>query len=149
MKLLVNIHTTGEDFRSGQLLVNDIPFCDTLEDKDRGLIQGMPEEMIRRIKINGKTAIPYGTYEVVHTRSERFGKDMPRLIDVPGFTGVLIHGGNTVDDTHGCILVGDLDPSDQSRLMTGSKAVSEKLSAMIKAIQDTGEVIELTIKKAY
>lgn len=81
-------------------------FCDTLEDKDRGLSQSMTEEEIRKRKVYGLTAIPTGEYKVIVNYSERFGKLMPLLLDVKGYAGVRIHSGNTPSDTLGCILVG-------------------------------------------
>ena len=78
----------------GELLIEGEWFCFTLEDVER------PE------KIPGETAIPTGRYALVITHSQRFDMNLPLLLNVPGFTGIRIHAGNTGKDTHGCILVG-------------------------------------------
>lgn len=57
-------------------------------------------------KINGKTAIPAGTYEIRDTYSPRFKKNMLEVMNVPGFQGIRIHSGNTADDTEGCLILG-------------------------------------------
>ena len=93
--------------------------CDTLEDPDRGLKSIMPLDQIKNIKVKGDTAIPTGTYEVnvniVSPKYSNFSKypyakiaegKMPRLMNVPGYQGVLMHAGNTQKDTEGCILLG-------------------------------------------
>lgn len=106
----------GPNYTIGSLYIDNKYFCDTLEDVDRGLDYKMTLSEIKSKKIQDKTAIPTGVFKVsLHEISLRFknrpwaikydGK-IPRLIDVPGFDGVLIHPGNTSSDTSGCILVG-------------------------------------------
>ena len=77
----------------GCLWIEGTRFCDTLEDRVRDLKQ--------EPKVPGATAIPAGRYEVIVNRSPRFGRDLPRLLDVPGFEGILIHRGNTAKELHG------------------------------------------------
>lgn len=105
-----------EDYTIGRLYVDGVYFCDTIEDKDRGLKQSLPASVNKAMKKVGATAIPTGKYQVtLKMKSPRFSKKkqyefcggyLPRLINVPAFEGVLIHVGNTAKDTEGCILVG-------------------------------------------
>lgn len=100
----------------GHLYIDGEYFCDTLEDKDRGLRQDYSVEVNRKLKKAGETAIPTGRYQVtLSVKSPRFSQKeayrfcngyLPRLINVPAFDGVLIHIGNTAKDSAGCILVG-------------------------------------------
>lgn len=76
--------------------------CDILEDEVRE-VWGEP---VAYWKVHGKTAIPVGTYRVVTQHSMRFGPDTLTLLDVPGFEYIRIHGGNTVENTEGCLLPG-------------------------------------------
>lgn len=102
----------------GKMYINGKYICDTLEDTDRGLKQVMTASEVTKIKKPSETAIPTGTYDVsLHIISPRFGSQsfyknlcggcLPRLEDVTGFSGVLIHCGNTDKDSSGCILVGE------------------------------------------
>ena len=100
----------------GWLMVGSQYFSDTMEDADRGLDQGMPLNVIKALKVYGQTAIPTGRYRIdMDTVSQRlgdryyakpYGGILPRLVDVPGFDGILIHPLNTAEDSLGCIGVG-------------------------------------------
>ncbi len=85
----------GKNYTIGKLYVNGKYFCDTLEDA------------VRETKIAGITAIPAGRYQIENSMSPRFKRRLPMLYNVPDFTGIRIHRGNTHEDTEGCILVGE------------------------------------------
>ena len=89
----------------GSLYINGKFFCYTLEDKDRNLRSSHALTDIRARKVHSQTAIPTGTYKVVVNVSNRFKRPMPLLLNVPGFEGIRIHGGNTHHNTEGCPLV--------------------------------------------
>lgn len=95
------------EYTIGRMYIDGKFFCNTLEDTDRGLMQGMSVGEIMSKKIAGKTAIPVGDYKIMRTYSPRFKRVMPQIMNVKGFTGVRIHSGNTAKDTAGCPLVGD------------------------------------------
>lgn len=90
----------------GKLSINGTYICDTLEDTCRDLNRDGDLDDKGEQKIYGETAIPSGIYPVIINMSPRFKKLLPRLQNVKGFDGVLIHSGNFAKDTHGCILVG-------------------------------------------
>lgn len=110
MELRLHRIARKQDYTIGRLYVNGRYFCDTLEDYDRLFFGGIKEK--------GKTAIPAGRYEVLlKSYSPKFGPKepyktlaggcVPLINNVPGFSGVRIHIGNTSADTDGCPLVGE------------------------------------------
>ena len=107
MKLTLKRIAKRPTYTIGNLYIDGEFLCNTLEDTDRGLRQDMPLSEIKRIKVANETAIPIGTYKVIVNQSPRFGRLLPRLLDVPGFDGILIHRGNSDKDTSGCVLVGE------------------------------------------
>ena len=116
MELILKRIAKRETYTIGRLYIDGVYFCDTLEDRDRGLKQSLPASVNRAKKVAGATAIPVGRYQVtLKMQSQRFKNKkqyefcdgyLPRLINVPAFEGILIHIGNTNRDTDGCILVG-------------------------------------------
>ena len=106
MELKIIRIKSNKDFTEGSLYINGVYFCDTLEDKDRGLIQSMSVCTIKTIKVYAETCIPYGTYKVVLSMCNRFKTVLPEILQVKGFTGIRIHSGNNKEDSAGCILVG-------------------------------------------
>ena len=76
-------------------------------DEDKGYVCQTLEDPVRPtgVKIANETAIPSGTYPVTITMSKKFGKLLPLISNVPNFSGIRIHAGNTTADTSGCILV--------------------------------------------
>lgn len=121
----------------GDLYVDGAWHCFTLEDQDRRLEAGGK-------KLTGQTAIPLGIYPVVIDMSQRFGRLMLHVLNVPQFDGVRIHAGNTTADTAGCILVGqDIDRDVLQR----SRAALNELQPEVQAALDRGEPVSLTIER--
>lgn len=152
MKLKVDRRFKGDDYTIGSLYVDNVFFCDTLEDVDRELLKSMPLDEIKTKKVQHKTAIPRGEYEVtLKVKSPKFSQKeqykfcdgyLPRLKDVPGFDGILIHIGNKPEHSSGCILVGDNKVKGQ---VINSTAIFKKLYEKLKKASDAGEKITIEI----
>lgn len=97
--------------------------CWTLEDVVREVV-GQPVEAW---KIRAGTAIPVGAYPISVTFSNRFKRSLPILRSVPGFLGIRIHGGNTAQDTEGCILVAHSHPRED---MIRETAIADVLAIL-------------------
>ena len=106
MNISLNRIAKKSKYTIGKLYIDGEYFCDTIEDTDRGLTQTMTDAQIKSKKVYGQTAIPTGTYRVIISYSIKFKRQMPLLLNVPGFLGIRIHSGNTEKDTEGCLIVG-------------------------------------------
>ena len=126
MKLTLKREIKGIRSTIGKLYVDEDFFCYTLEDRVR---EGE--------KVYGETAIPAGTYEVIIDHSQRFGKKMPHILNVPGFEGIRIHVGNRPEDTNGCILVGKMCGPD---FIGGSRTAYQEFFDMLEAGLEEGKV---------
>jgi len=94
-------------FTGGELHVNGGFECYTLEDPVRA----------PGIKIPGDTAIPFGTYQLELRWSGTFKRMMPYLRNVPHFEDVMLHWGNTSQNTRGCILVANIEDWARARVL--------------------------------
>ena len=135
MELKLNRIFLGSSATIGELLVNDKHLCDTLEDRVR------PEGE----KVYGKTAIPEGTYEVKLTHSPRFKKILPEILNVPNFSGIRIHTGNSSKDTEGCILVGTWD-GEKEDWVGSSKIAFDELMTLLEKATNNKEKVTITVK---
>lgn len=100
------------------------------------------EDTVRKngVKVAGQTAIPAGRYEIVMTYSNRFGKLLPLLLDVPNFEGVRIHSGNKPEDTEGCILIGRYYDVTIPDIITDSRTAFKEFFELLKKSTLTGKV---------
>lgn len=137
MKLTLNRYGFGSAATIGDLFIDGMYFCKTLEDADRKLeCDGE--------KIYGRTAIPRGAYDVIIDWSNRFKRELPHVLDVPGFSGIRIHAGNKPEDTEGCILVGKSVIEDD--FISDSRNTLIRLMTRLEAVYERGEKIVLEVK---
>ena len=142
-----------DNYTIGRLYVNGKYFADTIEDKDRGISDTDTLDEIKKKKVYSKTAIPTGTYKITldvvspkfsqKEYSKKFcGGKLPRLLNVKGFDGILIHKGVNADSTAGCIIVGK---NTVVGAVTNSQYYFEQLYKVLKGAKDKGEQIEIEI----
>lgn len=102
-RVIISRFLAEPTYTLGVLTLDGSPCCFTLEDT----VREVPGAPVETWKIARATAIPVGMYDLVIDLSIRFGRLMPHLLEVPGFTGIRFHAGHTVTDTEGCPLLGD------------------------------------------
>ena len=153
MELMLDRKWKKDTYTIGRLYIDGVLFCNTIEDKDRGLTQDMPLEEIKKKKVYGETAIPTGRYKVSmivqspkYAKSKKYEKCkgyIPRLVNVPGYDGILIHIGNYAKDSYGCILVGE---NTKKGAVMKSTEWFWRLYTLLKMADERGEDIWITIK---
>jgi len=142
MELQLKRETFTEQSTIGTLSIDGKFECFILEDKDRGLNDNLTLEQILKVKVYGKTAIPYGRYEVDWTMSARFKVMMPILLNVKGYSGIRIHKGNTEIDSLGCLLCGT---RKKNNMVTESTLATKNLYTKIENAKKQGQRIFITI----
>ena len=121
-----------------------------LRDEHGKLLCLILEDVVRDgPKVYGKTAIPFGRYRVVIVNSPRFKRELPLLKDVPGFSGILIHAGNSAKDTEGCLLPGlarrTLD--DGTQYVSRSREAFDEIMPKIRSIVGRGDSLWINITR--
>lgn len=154
-KLVLDLYRKfrGESYCIGDLSVDGKFFCNTIEDKDRGL-NHQPGAECSGNKIPKLTCIPYGLYRVtINQVSPKFSSKpnynwcngkLPRLIDVPHFSGILIHAGNTEKSSAGCIIVGK---NTIKGMVTESMDTLKKLYKILSDADKSGKELWINIHK--
>lgn len=121
MLLLLSRVAFKPDYTIGKLFINGTYFCDTLE---------LPSFGKPGVNRNAKHCIQIGSYRVILSVSPKFGRVLPRLLNVPNFDGILLHEGNSVSDTSGCILLGF---NTSIGRLTSSKRTVNYLTSLFEA----------------
>lgn len=160
LHLLVERIFTCSDYTIGKLYIDGEYFCDTIEDCDRMLDSQMSLETIKKNKIKDETAIPTGKYEIdMDTQSPKysdyakykwakeFDGKLPRLQEVPGYAGVLIHVGNTAAHTSGCLLVGK--NTEKGKITSSTVWFQTLMKKYLLPAHKNGIKIDIEYKRTY
>lgn len=159
MKITIERRAKKATYTVGKVYVNGKYFCDSLEDKDRGVTQVMPFIKTNQTstplgywvvgdgstieKVYGKTAIPKGTYNACGYYWAKFQCYVVMLNGVSGFTGILMHNGTTAENSEGCILLGKNNIVGR---LDGDRIYMDALAARVMAAEKKGEEIKVEIK---
>ncbi len=145
MELHVLRYNSESDYTDGLFFVGNKFECFTLEDEER------------TVKVYGETCIPDGRYKVelrteggFHQRylkkfGESFHKGMLWIKDVPNFKFVLIHIGNTDEDTAACLLRGSTADKDRGYIGASKNAYVDLYPKIANAILE-GEDVYINYK---
>lgn len=134
MKIKVVRDVITPSFTLGEIFINGSPLGYTVEDTDRKLESG-------GVKVKTKTAIPRGEYEVIVSYSPKYKRYMPEVLNVPQFSGIRIHSGNTPSDTEGCIIVGAYRDEDKGVVSESRKAIARVYDLIFEAFDNDEKII--------
>ena len=153
MELKLKRIALRDTYTIGRLYVDNHPFCDTLEDKVRDINKDGDLNDVGEGKVYSKTAIPYGRYEItMKVQSPKYSQRasyawckgyLPRLLNVLHFDGILIHAGNTAEDSAGCLLVGENKVKGK---VINSMETLKRLYRILKSASDSGDKIWIIIE---
>lgn len=138
MKLKLKRVAYRPTYTIGKLYIDDVYFCDTLEDTNRDENNNGQFDN-GEIKVWGQTCIPFGKYKICMMNSPKFKKVLPRLMAVPHFEGILIHPGNVPEDTHGCILVGE--NKEKGKVLNSTVTFNRLMSVIMGEKDVTIEIV--------
>ncbi|QOR58366.1 putative transpeptidase [uncultured phage cr118_1] len=149
--MIIELNTIfkGDKYTISKLYIDGKYYCDTIEDTVRDLPLECPytsrgQSCRCNEKIYSETAIPAGTYKVIVTMSNKFGRELPLLVDVPHFLGIRIHRGNTSKDSSGCIIVGE---NKVKGTVINSTKYEIDITKKIKEAIANGENVEIIVKR--
>ena len=142
MKVKIERKWKKDTYTIGNVYINGLWFCNSLEDKDRGLTSKMSEEEIFDVKVKGETAIPSGLYNLAYTYSPKLHKYAPLVLNVKGFSGIRIHSGNTDKDSEGCIILG---LNKKKGEVINSRYTCNNFYHMVEDALDKGQLVTLEI----
>lgn len=157
MKVNVVRRYNNSKYCIGDLYVDGVWFSNTIEDTDRGLDNSMSVSDIKKKKVYAQTAIPTGTYDLtIDIISPKFYQKpyyksfcngyVPRVLNVKGFDGILIHKGVNQNSSAGCLIVGYNTIKGQ---VTNSQQAFEKLYKLFKEAKNKKEKMTITYERTY
>lgn len=147
MELVLERKVFNVDSTEGNLYIDGKWFCHTIEDVTRA----EPGKWSANLKVQDKTAIPYGEYLVLVTWSNRFKRMLPGIFNVPNFEGIRIHNGTSELSSSGCVIVSyknDDGVDGKKNKLVNDKTAMNDLTTLLEKTQKTSK-IKIKIVKNY
>lgn len=147
--ITIEVYEKGTDYRKGKMKIDGRIAMVALERRDAGLGSDSTVQDIIDQKKKGLCAIPYGTYKLEYSWSNKFKQIVPHLLNVRGFESIEIHVGNSSADSEGCILVGMTDKINENWIgysLTATRILKETINNM----EDKDlwiQIIDATVEK--